>query len=93
MEDVQEKLITDLSLLQEFVVKSSEPYFTIFKSENNEEKEMFQVKLIAFIRQYVEKHEKINISIRKIMRAACRKSALIKLLNKKLPDFAEIADF
>ena len=29
---IQEKLITDVSLLQEFIVKSSEPYLTIFKS-------------------------------------------------------------
>ena len=42
---------------------------------------MFQVKLIAFIRQYVEKNDKINISIRKIMRAACRKSKLFKILT------------
>ena len=35
IEEVQEKLITDLSLLQEFIVKSSEPYLAIFKSDNN----------------------------------------------------------
>lgn len=93
VEEVQEKLITDLSLLQEFIVKSSEPYLSIFKSENSEEKEVFQIKLIAFIRQYVEKHEKINVSVRKIMRVACRKSKIIRLLAEKLPDFAEVDQF
>jgi len=32
VEEIQEMLITDLSLLQEFIVKSSEPYLSIFKS-------------------------------------------------------------
>ena len=32
VEMIQEKLITDVRLLQEFIVKSSEPYLTIFKS-------------------------------------------------------------
>jgi hypothetical protein len=93
IEEVQEKLITDLSLLQELIVKGSEPYLNIFKSKNSEEKEMFQFKLIAFIRHYVEKNEKINISIRRIMRAACKKTALIRQLKLKLPDFAVISDF
>lgn len=53
IEKTQEKLVTDLSLLQEFIVKSSEPYLNIFKSENQEEKETFQIKLTSFIRQYV----------------------------------------
>ena len=49
--------------------------------------------MIAFIRQYVEKNEKINISVRKIMRVACRKSKIIRLLAQKLPDFAEVDQF
>jgi hypothetical protein len=51
------------------------------------------VKLIAFINQYIDKHEKVNLTIRKILRAACRKSKLIKGLTQKLPDFATINEF
>ena len=51
------------------------------------------MKLRAFIKQYNERHEKINLSIRKIIRMASRKTALIKKLNLSLPDFADIKDF
>jgi hypothetical protein len=86
-------LIYDLKLLQEFIVKSSEPYLTIFKSDSNDEKEMFQVKFVAFIKQYLEKHEKINLVIRKIMRMAVRKTKLILKLTEQLSDFVEIENF
>jgi len=68
-------------------VKSSEPYITLFKTEKPDEKLEFQYKMIAFIRQYVEKHEKVNVVIRKIMRMACKKLSMIKTLNKNMPDF------
>ena len=56
VEQIQEKLIIDLRLYQQFIVKSSEPYLELFKTENIEEQEIFRVKLIAFINQYIEKH-------------------------------------
>jgi hypothetical protein len=49
--------------------------------------------MVAFLKQYIEKHEKINIVIRKIMRMACRKTALMKKLLIKVPDFAEVNNF
>lgn len=48
---------------------------------------------MTFIKQYIEKHDKINLSIRKIVRMASRKTVVMKKLSHKLPDFANINDF
>lgn len=93
IQQLQEKLIIDLRLLQQFIVKSSEPYIDLFKTDDLEEKETFRLKLIAFIRQYIERNDKINQSIRRIMRAACRKTAIITKLNNCLPNFPIIEQF
>lgn len=34
IEEIQRTLIIDIKLLTEFIIKSSEPYITIFKTEN-----------------------------------------------------------
>lgn len=83
----------DVKLLQEFIIKSSEPYITIFKTENQEEKIEFQLKMVAFLKQYIEKHEKINMVIRKIMRMASRKTGIVRKLIKDVPDFVEVNNF
>ena len=44
--------------------------------------------MVAFLKQYIEKHEKINAVIRKIMRIASRKTEIVKNLCLKVPDFA-----
>jgi hypothetical protein len=49
--------------------------------------------MAGFIKQYIERHEKINQSIRKVMRQACRKGQLIQHLQVKLPNFIEVTDF
>lgn len=49
--------------------------------------------MITFIKQYIEKHEKLNSVIRKIMRMASKKTVIIKKLTKNIPDFVVINDF
>lgn len=49
--------------------------------------------MVTFLKQYIEKHDKINIVIRKIMRMACRKAPLMRKLCLKVPDFVEVNDF
>ena len=93
MEEVQEQLILDARLLQQFIVKSSEPYLGIFHTSSTEEKELFQVKLAAFIRRYVDRHPDVNRSIHRIMRAVTRNCSLVDGLLLKLPDFAEVEQF
>jgi hypothetical protein len=67
-------LLYDLNLLQEFVIKASVPYLKIFKSKNKEEKMEFQIQLIAFIKKYLDKHAKINLLIKKIMKFSLKGS-------------------
>jgi hypothetical protein len=49
--------------------------------------------MVAFLKQYIEKHEKINIVIRKIMRIASRKTDIVRKLCNNVPDFVEVNDF
>ena len=74
IENVQQVLLYDLNLLQEFVIKASVPYLKIFKSKNKEEKMQFQIQLIAFIKKYLDKHAKINLLIKKIMKFSLKRS-------------------
>jgi hypothetical protein len=74
IENVQQVLLYDLNLLQEFVIKASVPYLKIFKSKNKEEKMQFQIQLIAFIKKYLDKHAKINLLIKKIMKFSLKGS-------------------
>jgi hypothetical protein len=46
--------------------------------------------MVAFIKQYVEKHDRVNIVIRKIMRFAGRRTSIVKRLLANVPDLAEI---
>jgi len=54
---------------------------------------VFVARMAGFIKQYIERHEKINQSIRKIMRVAGRKGQLIQHLQVRLPNFIEVSDF
>lgn len=49
--------------------------------------------MVAFLKQYIEKHEKINSVIRKIMRIASRKTDIVRQLCLKVPDFAQVGNF
>jgi hypothetical protein len=51
------------------------------------------MKMVAFIKQYVEKHERVNIVIRKIMRFAGRRTLIVKQLLTKVPDLADITAY
>lgn len=77
IENVQQVLLYDLNLLQEFVIKASVPYLKIFKSKNKEEKMQFQIQLIAFIKKYLDKHAKINLLIKKIMKFSLKGSNIL----------------
>lgn len=80
IENVQQILLYDLNLLQEFVIKASVPYLKIFKSKNKEEKMEFQIQLIAFIKKYLDKHAKINLLIKKIMKFSLNRSNIFEKL-------------
>ncbi len=75
------------------MIKASVPYLQIFKSRNKEEKMEFQIQLIAFIQKYLDRHPKINILIKKILKYALRSSTVYSNLERNIPNFIEIDRF
>lgn len=88
VEAVQEMLLYDLNLLQEFVIKASVPYLKIFTCGSKEETVEFQVQLVAFIKKYIEKHGRINQLIKKIIKYTIRKVQRMVKLEQTIPNFA-----
>jgi hypothetical protein len=54
---------------------------------------VFSEKLISFVKQYIHRHEKINQSIRKIMRSYARVCQKIKLITCSISNFTDINEF
>jgi hypothetical protein len=75
------------------VIKASVPYLQIFKSKNKEEKMEFQIQLIAFIQKYLDRHTKINMLIKKILKYALKSSKVLSSLERNIPNFIEIDRF
>lgn len=75
------------------MIKASVPYLQIFKSRNKEEKMEFQVQLIAFIQRYLDRHLRINMLIKKILKYAVQSSNMYGTLERKIPNFIEIDRF
>lgn len=82
----------DIRLLQEFLLRSSEPYLTLCAADSRPEKDQFQLALSACLRRHLLRHPRLAHSLIKVLRAAVRSTALFHHLQR-LPHFAEVDHF